>query len=184
MQALTATVFPCYAPADRAAAAAIAAFLERGAGVRVFLDEGAIAPGQELSAKARDARMADIALVLFSRASMPSRWPRAAWEAALVTEPAAEGVRIAFARLDDCAPPAVLKPRFELAGLATKGLRALKRWSGTPQPGVRKRSRLTMLPIWKYWESRWPTAPAQRRLPAPPPPASLRAFSVPISTRC
>jgi len=135
MQALTATVFPCYAPADRAAAAAIAAFLERGAGVRVFLEEGAIAPGQELAAKARDARMADIALVLFSRASMPSRWPRAAWEAALVTEPAAEGIRVAFARLDDCTPPAVLKPRFELAGLATKGLRALKRWVRNPAAG-------------------------------------------------
>ncbi len=135
MQALTATVFPCYAEADRAAAAAIAAFLERGADVRVFLDEGAITPGQDLADKARDARMADIALVLFSRASMPSRWPRAAWEPALVSEPAAEGVRIAFARLDDCAPPAVLKPRFELAGLATKGLRALKRWVRDPAAG-------------------------------------------------
>lgn len=128
MQALTTTVFPCYAAADREAASAVAAFLERGAEVRVFLDEGALAPGQDLAAKAREARVADDVVLLFSRQSLPSRWPRAAWEDALVNEPAAEGVRMAFARLDDCIPPAVLKPRFELAGLPRKGLRALKRW--------------------------------------------------------
>ena len=132
MQALTPTIFPCYAPADRDAAAAIAAFLERGADVRVFLDEGAQASGQDLAAKAREARMADMAIVLFSRQSLPPRWPRAAWEDAFVTEPAAGDFRIAFARLDDCVPPAVLRPRFELAGLATQGLRALKRWVRDP----------------------------------------------------
>jgi hypothetical protein len=130
---VTATVFPCYAEADGDAASAIATFLERGADVRVFLEEGLMAPGADLAAKAREARMADTALVLFSRNSLPPRWPRAQWEDALVNEPAAEGVRIAFARLDDCVPPAVLKPRFELAGLATHGLRALKRWVRNPE---------------------------------------------------
>ncbi|HKE22919.1 MAG TPA: TIR domain-containing protein [Bryobacteraceae bacterium] len=132
MQALTPTILPCYSPADRAVAAAIAAFVERGTDARVFLDEGALSPGEDLAAKAREARMADMAIVLFSRQSMPPRWPRAAWEDALVTEPAADGFRIAFARLDDCAPPPVLKPRFELGGLRTQGLRALKRWVRDP----------------------------------------------------
>jgi hypothetical protein len=135
MQALTATVFPCYAAADRATAEAVATFVERGADVRVFLEEGEMRPEQDLAAKAREARTADIVVVLFSRQSLPSRWPRAAWEDALVKEPAEEGVRIAFARLDDCAPPPVLRPRFELAGLATKGLRALKRWIRNPEYG-------------------------------------------------
>jgi hypothetical protein len=133
MQALTLTVFPCYAAADHAAASALATFLERGADVRVFLQEGMLAPGQDLAAKAREGRMADAVLVLFSRQSMPSRWPRAAWEDALVTEPAEEGVRIGFVRLDDCVPPAVLRPRFELAGLATAGLRGVKRWLRHPE---------------------------------------------------
>ena len=132
MQALNRTVFLCYAGPDRPAAAAIAAFLERGADVRVFLDEGMLGAEQDLAGKAREGRMADAVLVLFSRQSMPPRWPRAAWEEALVTEPAAEGVRMGFARLDDCVPPAVLRPRFELAGLATGGLRALKRWIRNP----------------------------------------------------
>lgn len=124
MQALTTkTVFPCYAPADRELARSLAEFLERGADVRVFLDEGEIRPGEDLAGKARDARMADIAIVLFSRESMPSRWPRAQWEGPLVNEPAAEGVRIAFVRCDDCAPPKVLAPQF-----TAKQFRDLKRW--------------------------------------------------------
>jgi hypothetical protein len=64
-----------------------------------------------------------MALVLFSRTSLPSRWPRAQWEEALVNEPAAEGLRIAFVRCDDCIPPRVLTPLFE-----ANALRAIKRW--------------------------------------------------------
>ena len=124
MQTLTAhTIFPCYATADRALAERLAALLERGADVRVFLDEGQVPEGADLAAKAREARMADIVLVLFSRNSMPSRWPRAQWEDALVKEPVAEGVRIAFLKCDDCVPPRVLAPMFDAARL-----RDVKRW--------------------------------------------------------
>lgn len=128
MQTLNPAVFLCYAAADRPLAVDIAVFLERGAAVRVFLDEGEIQPGGDLAAKAREGRMADIVLVLFSRSSMPSRWARAEWEGPLVTEPAAEGVRIAFVKCDDCVPPRVLSPRFDYEGLNLRGLRQLKRW--------------------------------------------------------
>jgi hypothetical protein len=67
--------------------------------------------------------MADIVVVLFSRNSMPSRWARAQWEDALVKEPEAEGVRIAFLKCDDCIPPKVLTPMFDAARL-----RDVKRW--------------------------------------------------------
>ena len=131
MQALSPSIFPCYAPEDGTLAAALAAFLERGADVRVFLDEGCMQPGEDLAAKARQARMADIALVLFSRASLPPRWPRAQWEDALQKEPAEEGVRIGFVKCDDCVPPKVLAPQFAVAGRALDGLRRLKRWIRT-----------------------------------------------------
>jgi hypothetical protein len=65
---------------------------------------------------------------------MPARWARAQWEDPLVKEPAEENVRIAFVRCDDCVPPAVLKPRFELAGLPSKPLRELKRWVRHREP--------------------------------------------------
>jgi len=128
VQALNPAVFLCHAQTDAPLAVDIAAFLERGADVRLFLDEGRIPPGGDLAAKAREGRMADIIVVLFSRDSMPSRWPRAQWAGPLVTEPAAEGVRIAFVRCDDCVPPRVLSPMFDYDGLNVRGLRKLKRW--------------------------------------------------------
>jgi hypothetical protein len=131
MQTLTPTVFPCYAPADRETAAAIAALLESVGDARVFLDEGELRPGEDLAAKAREARMAEVALVLFSRASLPPRWGRAQWEDPLVKEPAAEGVRIGFVTCDDCAPPRVLAPRFD--GRTVAGRRELKRWIRNPE---------------------------------------------------
>ena len=124
MQALTATtVFPCYAAADRPLAERLVALLDRGADVRIFLDEGELQPGGDLAEKAREGRMADVVIVFFSRDSLPSRWPRAQWEGALVTEPAADGVRIAFVRCGDCNPPKVLTPMFDASRL-----RDVKRW--------------------------------------------------------
>ena len=128
MQALTRTLFPCYAAADGEIAAAIAAFLEAGAGVRVLLAEGEMRADEDLVEKAREGQMADIVLVLFSRNSLPSPWPRYKWEGAMITEPLEENVRIAFLRCDDCAPPRVLVPRFDMAGLPVAALRRLKRW--------------------------------------------------------
>jgi hypothetical protein len=123
---LTETVFPCYAASDRELAAAIAAFLERGDGVCVFFDEGELRPGEDLVSKAREARTVGIVVVLLSRSSVPSPWPRAQWEDALIGEPRAEGVRIAFVRCDDYAPPRVFLPQFD--GRTLAGRRELKRW--------------------------------------------------------
>ena len=123
MQALTPTLFLCFAPADRELAERIAVFIDRGADVRILLDAGEMLPTEDLAEKARQAQASEMALVLFSRASLPSRWPRAQWEDALVNEPAAEGLRIAFVKCDDCIPPRVLAPMFDVTAL-----RAIKRW--------------------------------------------------------
>jgi hypothetical protein len=123
VQALSPTLFLCFAPADRGLAERIAAFIDRGADARILLDAGEMLPTEDLAEKARQAQASSMALVLFSRASLPSRWPRAQWEDALVNEPAAEGLRIAFVKCDDCIPPRVLTPLFE-----ANALRAIKRW--------------------------------------------------------
>ena len=80
-------------------------------------------PGEDLAEAARRGRMADIVIVLFSRDSLPPRWPRAQWEAALLNEPKEENVRIAFFKCDDCVPPRVLPHVFD-----RKQVRGLKRW--------------------------------------------------------
>jgi hypothetical protein len=129
VQALNSTtVFPCYAPEQREIAARIAEFLERGADVRIFLDEGEIRPGEDLVTKARAAHAADVALILFSRESLPARWPRAQWEAALVSEPADLEARIGFVTCDDCSPPKILRPYFDMSRNVSRGMRELKRW--------------------------------------------------------
>jgi hypothetical protein len=102
--------------------------VERGAQVRVFLEDGELREGENLAARAREGLVADLILLLFSRASWPARRPRTEWEDAFLNAPAAQGVRVAFARLDDCAPPQILNPRFEFAGLPLDSLRSFKRW--------------------------------------------------------
>ena len=130
MQALVpTTIYPCYAAADRQLATETADFLRKGADVRVFLDEGEIPEGGDLAEKAREARTAEIVLVFFSRNSLPPRWPRSLWEDALVNEPAAAGVRMAFVRCDDCIPPRVLAPLFDAGAL-----RSIKRWARGHMP--------------------------------------------------
>jgi hypothetical protein len=128
VQALGPTLFPCYAPADREIAQRIAIFLERGTDVTLFLEEGEIGQGEDLAAKAREGRMADVILVLFSRSSLPPRWSRAQWEEPLVTGPEAEGVRIGFVKCDDCVPPRVLQPCFDLTVRPSDAMREMKRW--------------------------------------------------------
>ena len=123
---MTPTLFPCYAAPDRDLAAALVAFLERSADVRVFFGEGEMRPGEDLAAKAREARMADIVVLLLSQNSVPAPWPRAQWEGALIDEPRAEGVRIGFVRCDDYGPPRVLAPQFDCRSLG--GQREFKRW--------------------------------------------------------
>lgn len=94
--------------------------------MRIFLGEGEMRPGENLAAKAREARMADIVVPLLSRNSVPAPWPRSQWEGALINEPKAEGARIAFVRCDEYVPPRVLAPQFDGRSLA--GWRELKRW--------------------------------------------------------
>jgi hypothetical protein len=131
VQALNPSLFLCFAPADRALAQSIAAFIDRGADVQILLEAGEMLPTEDLAEKARQAQASSMALLLFSRTSLPSRWPRAQWEDALVKEPLAEGLRIAFVKCDDCIPPRVLAPMFE-----ANALRAIKRWvrGHTPAP--------------------------------------------------
>jgi hypothetical protein len=123
VQTLRPSIFLAHAAEDREHAERIAVFLARGADITILLDEGQLREGESLAEKARQGCMADIVVLLFSRTSLPSRWPRAEWEDAVVKEPAAAGVRIGFVRCDDCNPPRVLAPKFELGEL-----RELKRW--------------------------------------------------------
>ncbi|MGI8991100.1 MAG: toll/interleukin-1 receptor domain-containing protein [Bryobacteraceae bacterium] len=128
------TVFLCYAEADREFAADLAAFLERGANVQVYLDDGIVPANGSLIEKARDGRMADIVVVILSPDSVPRKWARKEWEEAFIEGPAEENVKIAFLLRAECPFPPILRRQafFE-------DRRALKRWIRTGErlaPGV------------------------------------------------
>src|ERR1022692_436380 len=73
-------VFPCYSTPDRELVYELAAFLERGAGVEVLLEEGEMQPGGDLIAKVEEGLSADVVLVLLSPEAVPPRWVLERWK--------------------------------------------------------------------------------------------------------
>jgi hypothetical protein len=124
------TVFPCYSPADAALARELAAFLERGTGARIFLEDGELRPGEDLIAKVEEGRTADVVLALLSPDSVPDHWPLDAWQDAFWRGPEAEGVAVAALLCRDCRFPPLLgrKNFLKLAGERLAAFRAVKRW--------------------------------------------------------
>src|SRR6185369_6231607 len=124
------TVFLCHAAAERALARQLADYLGRGIDAQVFVDEGEIAPGSDLVAKAREGRMAETILLLLSPEAVPERWVRSEWEPAFLGEPAEKGVRLAAALCRECAFPALLRRKdfLDLTGERLAGFRAVKKW--------------------------------------------------------
>jgi len=88
-------VFPCYATPDRELVHELAAFLERGAGVEVLLEEGEMAPGGDLIAKVEEGLAADVVLVLLSPEAAPPRWVLERWKSVLWEQAAEVGTALA-----------------------------------------------------------------------------------------
>jgi hypothetical protein len=124
------SIFLCHAPEDGATAGELAAFLERGAAARVWVEEGRTAPGSDLIARVDEGRMADVILALVSEASWPRNALRAAWEPAFIQQPAAANVAVAVLRLDSCRFPEVLRRKncFEMGPSPLAAFREIKRW--------------------------------------------------------
>jgi len=103
------TVFPCYAAQDRDLARELSEFLERGAGARVFLEDGEIRSRETILSKAADGLQAAVVLLLLSPDSAPARWVRREWEPALFEQPKEYGAKVATLLLRACDFPALLR---------------------------------------------------------------------------
>jgi hypothetical protein len=123
-------VFPCYSPADRELAQQLAAFLERGAGVEVLLEEGEMRPGEDLIAKVQEGLSADVALALLSPRAVPDRWILERWRFAFWEHAAEVGTPVAVLLCEDCKFPELLRRKFffDLRGRRLEAFRAIKRW--------------------------------------------------------
>jgi hypothetical protein len=133
------TVFPCFAREDSQVARDLAEFLERGASVRVFLEDGEIGPGETIVSKAADGLQAAVILLILSPDSAPARWVRRDWEPALLDQPRREGVKVATVLARSCEFPALLRRDvfFDLAKDPLGAFREIKRWLLGLEPGRR-----------------------------------------------
>jgi hypothetical protein len=133
-------VFPCYSTADRELAHELAAFLERGAGVEVLLEEGEMPPGGDLIAKVEEGLAADVVLVLLSPESVPPRWVLERWRSAFWEQAAAVGTSLATLLCRDAKFPDLLRRKsfFDLRHNRLAAFRAIKRWLMNLSPLPRK----------------------------------------------
>jgi TIR domain/NB-ARC domain len=123
-------VFPCYSPSKSELARELAAFLERGAGVEVLLEEGEMRPGQDLIAKVAEGLSADVVLVLLSPDAVPARWIRERWTQVFWDQAAEVGTVVATLLVADCKFPDLLRRKhfFDLRADRLAAFRSIKRW--------------------------------------------------------
>jgi hypothetical protein len=123
-------VFPCYSTSDRELAQELAAFLERGAGVEVLLEEGEMRPGEDLITKVQEGLSADVVLVLLSPESVPGRWVLERWKSVFWDQAAEAATALATLLCRDSKFPELLRRRnfFDLRQNRLAAFRAIKRW--------------------------------------------------------
>ena len=132
------SVFLAHSKQDQPLAGGLAEFLERGAGVRAFLEEGEIGPEATLLSKTQEGLMADVILVLLSPDSAPSRWVREEWGPVFWDQPKEQGVELATVLCRECRFPELLRKRrhFDLAHNWLEGFRAIKQWLLSLRPAA------------------------------------------------
>lgn len=134
------TVFPCFAKEDYRVARDLAEFLERGASVRTFLEDGEIGLGETLVSKAADGLQAAVILLMLSPDSAPSLGARRYWEPVLLDQPRREGVKVATILARSCEFPALLRRDafFDLTTDRLAAFREIKRWLVALEHGSRQ----------------------------------------------
>jgi hypothetical protein len=123
-------VFPCFSTPDRELVHELAAFLERGAGVEVLLEEGEMHPGGDLIAKVEEGLSADVVLVLLSPEAVPARWPLDRWKSVFWEQAAEAGTALATLLCRDSKFPDLLRRKnfFDLRHNRLAAFRGIKRW--------------------------------------------------------
>jgi len=127
---LRTTIFLAHAESDREFARELAAFLEFGCDATCYLEEGAIADGADLIAKAGDGLAADVLVLLLSEASWPARLPRQQWEPVLFDQAREAATEVVSIALGECPFPELLRRRnfFDASANRRAAMRTVKRW--------------------------------------------------------
>ena len=123
-------IFPCYATPDRELVHELAAFLERGCGVEVLVEEGEMETGGDLIAKVEEGLSADVVLVLLSHEAVPPRWVLERWKSVFWDQAAEVGTALATVLCRDAKFPDLLRRKnfFDLRQNRLAAFRGIKRW--------------------------------------------------------
>jgi hypothetical protein len=124
------TIVPCHAPSERPLVLEMAEYLERGAPVKLCVEEAEIAPGQDLLARLTHAMQADVVFAMLSPESTLARWKLEKWTPVFRDLPESLGVHVATVLCRECAFPALLRRErfFDLTGDRLDTLRRIKQW--------------------------------------------------------
>ena len=127
---LRTTIFLAHAERDHQVARNLAAFLEFGCDATCYLDEGMMADGGGLMAKAREGLAADVLVLLLSEASWPARLPRQHWEPVLYEQTREAETEVVSIALGECPFPGLLRRRnfFDASADPRLAMRMVKRW--------------------------------------------------------
>jgi hypothetical protein len=127
---LRTTIFLAHAESDHQFARNLAAFLEFGCDATCYLDEGMMADGGGLMAKAQEGLAADVLALLLSKASWPARLPRQHWEPVLFDQAREAATDVVSIALGKCPFPELLRRRnfFDATSDPRGALRMVKRW--------------------------------------------------------
>lgn len=114
----------CHASEDAAIARELAAYVELNCGLTVSFELCSLRAGKDLLDAAEHA-FSDYLVLLPSPHSVPLPWPRARWERILVNDASQSDTKIAFAFLQPCPFPDVLRKSafFDLTEDVLKGKR-------------------------------------------------------------
>jgi TIR domain len=128
---LRTTIFLAHAERDRDFARELARFLEFGCDATCHIEEGAMAEGGDLMAKASEGLAADVLALLLSDASWPVRRPRQEWEPVLFDQAREAATEVISIALGECPFPELLRRRnfFDASGDRRAAMRMVKRWA-------------------------------------------------------
>jgi hypothetical protein len=114
----------------------LAAALEQDGQIKAWLDEGEIAPGDNIVTKIADGLDSDFVLFILSPESVASNWVKEEWTDAFWEQTNKAEVKLAGVLYKDCAIPRLIRNKkyFDLRSNHPEGFRQIRSWLLTERP--------------------------------------------------
>lgn len=124
------SVFLSHSSVDKDFVRHLAAALKEGGQIKVWVDEGEIAPGENIVTKIAEGLESDFVLFVMSPESVASNWVKEEWTDAFWEQTNKGQVKLAGVLYRDCAIPRLIgnKKYFDLRSNHPEGFRQIRTW--------------------------------------------------------